>query len=77
VGFGGAAAIAFVTDDARNMNENYSFPASFCPPPPSLDSLHSRNLNLLTRLKKELKPLLVEVGATTSSIVYGSFFSAN
>jgi hypothetical protein len=33
VGFGGAAAIAFVTDDARNMNENYSFPASFCPPP--------------------------------------------
>jgi hypothetical protein len=49
----------------------------FSPPPPSLDSLHSRNLNLLTRLKKELKPLLVEVGATTSSIVYGSFFSAN
>jgi hypothetical protein len=34
VGFGGAAAIAFVTDDARNMNENYSFPALFCPPPP-------------------------------------------
>jgi hypothetical protein len=47
----------------------------FAPPP--LDSLHSRNLILLTRLKKELKPLLVEVGATTSSIVYGSFFSAN